>query len=83
LIALLNQYGVVYLVVGGFAVAHHGYPRFTGDIATSGRFADLDGGALATPVASSSSPQNPFRASRVMRIPYFGRRVIKGSVWTL
>jgi hypothetical protein len=32
LIALLNQYGVVFLVVGGFAVAHHGYPRFTGDI---------------------------------------------------
>jgi hypothetical protein len=32
LIALLNQYEVIYLVVGGFAVAHHGYPRFTGDI---------------------------------------------------
>src|SRR6516225_820488 len=32
LIDLLNQHGVVYLVVGGFAVGHHGYPRFTGDI---------------------------------------------------
>ena len=31
-IALLNRHAVVYLVVGGFAVAHHGYPRFTGDI---------------------------------------------------
>jgi len=31
-IALLNQYQVTYLVVGGFAVAQHGYPRFTADI---------------------------------------------------
>ena len=31
-IALLNQYHVSYLVVGGFAVAQHGYPRFTADI---------------------------------------------------
>jgi len=32
LIGLLNQYGAAYLVVGGFAVAHRGFPRFTGDI---------------------------------------------------
>jgi hypothetical protein len=31
-IALLNQHQVAYLVVGGFAVAQHGYPRFTADI---------------------------------------------------
>ena len=31
-IALLNSTGVNYLVVGGHAVAFHGYPRFTGDI---------------------------------------------------
>lgn len=31
-ISLLNKHGVEYLVVGGFAVAAHGYPRFTGDI---------------------------------------------------
>ena len=31
-IALLNSAGVKYLVVGGHAVAFHGYPRFTGDI---------------------------------------------------
>lgn len=29
---LLNSHGVDYLLVGGFAVAFHGYPRFTGDI---------------------------------------------------
>ena len=31
-IALLNSRRVEYLVVGGHAVAFHGYPRFTGDI---------------------------------------------------
>jgi hypothetical protein len=30
-IALLNSNKVKYLVVGGFAMAFHGYPRFTGD----------------------------------------------------
>jgi hypothetical protein len=31
-IALLNSTGVRYLIVGGYAVGFHGYPRFTGDI---------------------------------------------------
>lgn len=31
-IQLLNKYKVQYLVVGGYAVAAHGYPRYTGDI---------------------------------------------------
>jgi len=31
-IALLNSTGVRYLIVGGYAVAFHGYPRFTGDM---------------------------------------------------
>ena len=31
-IALLNANSVEYLVVGAFAVAWHGYPRFTADI---------------------------------------------------
>lgn len=29
---LLNKHGVKYLVVGGYAVALYGYPRYTGDI---------------------------------------------------
>jgi hypothetical protein len=29
---LLNQHRVRYLVVGGYSVAYHGYPRYTGDI---------------------------------------------------
>jgi hypothetical protein len=31
-IVLLNSIGVKYLLVGGHAVAFHGYPRFTGDM---------------------------------------------------
>src|SRR5262245_43560433 len=27
----MNSHGVEYIVVGGHAVAYHGYPRFTGD----------------------------------------------------
>lgn len=29
---MLNSHNVEYLIVGGHAVAFHGYPRFTGDI---------------------------------------------------
>jgi hypothetical protein len=32
LLALLNEHKVEYLVVGGYALAFHGAPRFTGDI---------------------------------------------------
>ena len=32
LLALLNAHKVEYLVVGAFALAHHGAPRFTGDM---------------------------------------------------
>ena len=31
-IRLLNENDVKYLVIGGFAVAYHGYPRYTKDI---------------------------------------------------
>jgi hypothetical protein len=31
-VMLLNSRKVEYLVVGGYAVAFHGHPRFTGDI---------------------------------------------------
>ena len=29
---LLNSYGVEYLVIGGYAVGYHGYPRATADL---------------------------------------------------
>lgn len=31
-IGLLNDHEVEYMVVGGYSVAHHGFPRYTGDI---------------------------------------------------
>ena len=31
-VELLNAHGVKYVIVGGYAVAFHGRPRFTGDI---------------------------------------------------
>lgn len=31
-LALLNSSGVEYLVIGGYAVGYHGYPRATGDM---------------------------------------------------
>ena len=31
-IQLLNQHNAEYLVVGGYAVGYHGYPRYTGDL---------------------------------------------------
>jgi predicted nucleotidyltransferase len=41
----LNDHGVEYLVIGGHAVAFHGYPRATGDLKAnkraSGRNKDL------------------------------------------
>ena len=32
LLKLLNEHNVKYLIVGGYALAFHGVPRFTGDI---------------------------------------------------
>jgi len=32
LLRLLNDHEVRYMVVGGYAVAYHGYPRATGDL---------------------------------------------------
>jgi hypothetical protein len=32
LLALLNKHAIEYLIVGGYALAFHGAPRFTGDI---------------------------------------------------
>lgn len=32
LLALFNAHKVKYLIVGGYALAYHGVPRYTGDI---------------------------------------------------
>ena len=31
-IVLMDSHAVEYVIVGGHAVAYHGYPRFTGDL---------------------------------------------------
>ncbi len=36
-VELLNSTGVEYLRVGGYALAAHGHPRYTGDIAAKSR----------------------------------------------
>ena len=38
---LLNAHGVGYLLVGGFAVAYHGYPRATANIDVVGDAIEL------------------------------------------
>lgn len=69
-IKLLNENGVKYLVVGGFAVAYHGYPRYTKDIdfwvwadsENAGRLLktiqDFGFGALDLQQADLSDPEN-------------------------
>lgn len=32
LLRLLNDHGVRYVIVGGYAIAHHGWPRYTQDL---------------------------------------------------
>ena len=51
-VALLNSTQVNYLLVGGHAVAFHGYPRFTGDIDF---LVDLAGQCGAVGACASSS----------------------------
>jgi hypothetical protein len=47
-LSLLNAHGVEYLLVGGYAVALHGYPRAT---------IDLDVWLRATPAQRRASPR--------------------------
>jgi len=44
--ALLNSAGVEYLIVGGYALAAHGHPRYTGDLDIWVRPTDADVGKL-------------------------------------
>lgn len=41
LLALLNKHKVEYMIVGGYALAFHGAPRYTGDIDIFVKFAAL------------------------------------------
>ena len=45
-VELLNSRGVEYLIVGGHAVAYHGYPRYTGDLDVFVRPSEENGAKL-------------------------------------
>jgi predicted nucleotidyltransferase len=45
-IALLNSAGVEYLIVGGYALAAHGHPRYTGDLDVWIRATEINIGKL-------------------------------------
>jgi predicted nucleotidyltransferase len=46
-IQLLNKQHVKYLVVGGYAVGYHGYPRYTGDLDVFVELSDANAENLA------------------------------------
>lgn len=56
LLSLLNSSGVEYLLVGGYAVAHHGYPRPTGDMVLWVRRDRENAGRIATALARFGFP---------------------------
>ncbi len=62
-IALLNSTGVKCVLVGGHAVAYHGYPRFTGDI----------------DFFVERSPDNAAKLTNVLNQFGFGSLGLKGS----
>ena len=47
LLRLLEEYGVDYMIVDGYAVAYHGHPRFTKDIDLFFHATDENAGRLA------------------------------------
>lgn len=55
---LLNQHGVEYLLVGGYAVSAHGFPRYTGDIDIFYRLGEENTQQLAAAMAEFAVPVN-------------------------
>ena len=56
LLSLLNSHGVEYLLVGGYAVAAHGFPRYTGDIDIFYRLGEANTQRLAAAMAEFAVP---------------------------
>ncbi len=68
-IELLNSRRVEYLIVGGYALAAHGHPRYTGDIDSgSARVKTIFASCLTlckrSDLAASASPPKTFPKSR-------------------
>ncbi len=51
-----NAAGVEYLIVGGYAVAHHGYPRATDDLDFWVRRSPENGGRVLHALAAFGAP---------------------------
>ena len=61
-VGLLNSTGVEYLVVGGYALAAFGQPRYTGDIDIWVRSTEANAAALLKALdASASAPRDSLR----------------------
>lgn len=54
--ALLNDHHVEFVVVGAYALAFHGAPRYTGDLDILVRPTDENGGRLLTVIAAFGFP---------------------------
>jgi len=85
LLSLLNDYGAEYLVIGGYAVAAHGYPRFTSDldIWTNPDVTNADRvcqALLKYGIHPSKLPQNAL--SKPKTLITFGREPIKIEILT-
>ena len=54
-VELLNSSNVEYLIVGGHAVAFHGYPRYTGDIGVFIRRSPANAARLVSVLSTKST----------------------------
>jgi len=72
-IELLNSHGVEYLVVGGHAVAFHGYPRYTGDIDFLVRATEQNASRIATVIEKFGLPD----AQELKRILVLQEKIVQ------
>jgi hypothetical protein len=63
----LNAYGVEFLIVGAYALAFHGVPRFTGDIDVFIRPTPDNGARLLTALADFGFPVQPLQPADVIQ----------------
>jgi hypothetical protein len=82
--ALLSARSVEFVIVGAHALAFHGAPRFTGDLAILVRPTEENGGRLLTAIAEFGFPTTPLTPSDVVagkkviaRTQLFGRREVR------
>jgi hypothetical protein len=70
---LLNDHGVEFVIVGAYALAFHGAPRFTGDLDIFVQPTEENGRRLAAAIAAFGFPTDAFSPSDVAG----GRKIIQ------